>query len=104
MCVGVPMQVVEVHGGYAICHHQGEPQSIDTALVGECQPGDWLMTFLGAAREKMPEAEARQSLAAVSALEAMLRGESVDLDAAFADLLSPPELPAHLRQPKDRPQ
>lgn len=98
MCVGLPMRVVEVHPGHALCEHDGMLHPIDTALVDDVAPGDWLMTFLGAARDKMDETTARQALAATDALAALLRGEAVDLDAAFADLLSrEPTLPAHLQ-------
>jgi hydrogenase expression/formation protein HypC len=66
-------------------------------------PGEWLMTFLGAAREKMDEETALQTLAATDALAALLRGEPVDLDAAFADLIArEPKLPDHL-MPENRP-
>ncbi len=97
MCVGIPMQVVEAGFGYALCDHNGALHRIDTALVGEVAAGEWLMTFLGAARERMDEASARQALAATDALAALMRGEEVDLDAAFADLLArEPSLPDHL--------
>lgn len=97
MCVGLPMRVVEVQPGCALCEHGGQIHPIDTALVGDVAPGDWLMTFLGAARERMDETTARQALAATDALAALLRGEAVDLDAAFADLLArEPTLPEHL--------
>lgn len=97
MCVGLPMRVVEVHGAQALCEHGGALHPIDIALVGDVAPGTWLMTFLGAAREVMDEASARQSLAATDALAALLRGEEVDLDAAFADLIGrEPSLPDHL--------
>lgn len=103
MCVGLPMRVVEGGAGFALCHHDGALHSIDTALVGECAPGEWLMTFLGAAREKMDEETALQTLAATDALAALLRGEAVDLDAAFADLIArQPQLPDHL-MPENRP-
>ena len=97
MCVGLPMRVVEVHPGQALCDHNGALHPIDTALVGDVAPGVWLMTFLGAAREVMDETTALQALAATDALAALLRGEAVDLDAAFADLLArEPTLPEHL--------
>lgn len=97
MCVGLPMRVVEVHGAQALCEHGGALHPIDIALVGDVTPGTWLMTFLGAAREVMDETSARQSLAATDALAALLRGEDVDLDAAFADLIGrEPSLPDHL--------
>jgi hydrogenase expression/formation protein HypC len=65
------------------------------ALVGDVAPGEWLMTFLGAAREKMDET-ARFRPLPPRALDALLRGEPVDLDAAFADLLAREPLPDHL--------
>ncbi|WP_018076060.1 HypC/HybG/HupF family hydrogenase formation chaperone [Novosphingobium nitrogenifigens] len=108
MCVGVPMRVVEVLPGHAVCDYQGDLHQIDTALVGDVEPGEWLMTFLGAARETMDEASARQALSAISALDALMRGEAVDLDAAFADLLArEPQLPDHLLSdpiPSDLPE
>ncbi|MBB6252120.1 HypC/HybG/HupF family hydrogenase formation chaperone [Nitrospirillum iridis] len=97
MCVGVPMQVVEVGSGHARCRSGAELHDIDTSLVGDVAPGTWLMTFLGAAREVMSAEAAQRSLAALAALEAVMRGEPADLDAAFADLIGrEPQLPAHL--------
>lgn len=89
MCLGLPMRVIEVGPGWALCASEGETRRIDTALVGAVVPGDWLMTFLGAAREIMSEAEAGRSTRALNALAAVMRGDPVDLDAAFADLLDP---------------
>lgn len=89
MCIGIPMRVVETAPGWALCASDGDLVRIDTALVGEVQPGAWLMTFLGAAREIMSAEEAERSLAALAALAAVMRGEPADLDAAFADLLDP---------------
>lgn len=89
MCVGVPMRVMETGPGWALCASGDETARIDTALVGDVEPGTWLMTFLGAARDIMSAEEAERSIAALSALAALMRGEAVDLDAAFADLLAP---------------
>lgn len=101
MCVGLPMQVVEMGSGVALCRNPCDPDGplhhIDMALVGTVAPGTWLMTFLDAARETMDEESALQAVYAVRALDALLRGEPVDLDAAFADLLArEPHLPDHL--------
>ncbi|ASG22362.1 HypC/HybG/HupF family hydrogenase formation chaperone [Nitrospirillum viridazoti] len=97
MCIGIPMQVVEVGAGHARCRSGAEILSIDTSLVGDVAPGTWLMTFLGAAREVMSPEAARRSLAALSALEAVMQGRPADLDAAFADLIGrEPQLPGHL--------
>lgn len=99
MCIGIPMQVVEVTPGGALCEARGERRWVDTMLVGAVQPGDWLMTFLGSAREAISAETARRSLDALAALDAVMRGESADLDALFADLLDPkpsfPDLPQY---------
>ena len=104
MCIGIPMQVGSVGPGWALCESGGAAHRVDTSLVGEVAPGTWLMTFLGAAREVMSETAARQSLAAIAALEAVMRGEPADLDAAFADLIGrEPQLPEHLRPATETP-
>ncbi|MCJ2182802.1 HypC/HybG/HupF family hydrogenase formation chaperone [Novosphingobium sp. 1949] len=99
MCLGVPVRVLAIEGpGHALCEDRGTQVLIDTLLVGEVAVGDWLMTFLGAAREKMDEEAARRSLAALTALEAIMNGQEADIAAAFPDLVDrEPQLPPHLR-------
>ena len=97
MCVGIPMRVVEPRGLTALCDGRGELQLIDCALVGAVREGDWLMVFLGAARERMSEEAARQSLDALTALEMVLAGHTDGFDHLFADLIGrEPTLPDHL--------
>ena len=52
MCIGIPMQVIEADGRFALCEGRGERRRINTALVGGVAPGDWLLVFLGDARER----------------------------------------------------
>ncbi len=97
MCIGIPMQVIAAEPGRAWCAARGEACWIDTALVGAVSPGDWLMTFLGAAREPIGAETAQRTLDAIAALEAAMRGEATDFDALFADLVGrEPQLPDHL--------
>lgn len=99
MCIGIPMQVVEPGEGVAICTDGGQEHRIDTRLVGEVEAGEWLMVFLGAARERMSEEASRQTADALRALEMAMRGE-IGFDHLFADLIGrEPQLPEHLRQP-----
>lgn len=99
MCIGIPMQVIEPGEGVAICRGGGEEHRIDTRLVGEVAAGEWLMVFLGAARERMSEETARQTADALKALEMAMRGET-GFEHLFADLIGrEPQLPEHLRQP-----
>jgi hydrogenase expression/formation protein HypC len=51
MCMGIPMQVLEVSPGFARVRGRGETKRVDTALIEPPQPGDWLLIFLDGARE-----------------------------------------------------
>ena len=75
MCIGLPMQVLAPLPGAALClDRQGRQRQIDTALVGACQAGDWLLVFLDAARERLDAARAAEIDATLALLEAALAG------------------------------
>ena len=97
MCLGLPMQVMEMAEGYALCEVDGEVRRIDTLLVGEQQPGTWLLTFLDTAREVLSEEKARQIREALQALDLAMQGEA-GVDHLFTDLVErEPQLPVFLR-------
>ncbi|MBY4677398.1 HypC/HybG/HupF family hydrogenase formation chaperone [Marinobacterium arenosum] len=102
MCIGIPMQVIESHPGFALCDNGGVQQRVDTALVGPQPAGSWLLVFLGAAREVLSEQRARQVRQALLAMKAVADGradEGALLDSLFSDLLKrEPELPPHLAE------
>ncbi len=101
MCLGIPMQVVAVDGGAATCRGRSGTQAIDIALVGPVVPGEWLLTFLGAARGRLEPGEAAQIDRALDALESIERGEVMNVATFFADLVERgPQLPEHLRGQK----
>jgi hydrogenase expression/formation protein HypC len=57
-----------------------------------------VLAYQGSAVRVLTEDEARQTSAALDALDAAFRGES-DVDAFFADLVNrEPVLPAHLKE------
>jgi hydrogenase expression/formation protein HypC len=106
MCLGIPMRVERAGEGRADCvgrHGQG---AIDTTLIGDVEPGDWLLTWLGAARSRLDAAEAARIELALDALVAAQRAAAAGaaaqpFDAAlfFPDLIGrEPELPAHLKE------
>lgn len=99
MCLGIPMQVIEAEESYAVCRgRDGNLARIDTMLVGSVQSGQWLMTFLGGAREILNEQQAEQVNSALNALAAVSQGVS-DVDVHFADLVGrEPQLPDFLRK------
>jgi hydrogenase expression/formation protein HypC len=103
MCIGLPMQIVQGdgRGTFALCESRGVRKRVDMLLLGELPPGTWVLEFHGAARRILREDEALQTLDALDALGAALRGEtdSAAIDARFADLVGrEPQLPEHLRK------
>ncbi len=99
MCVGIPMEVLEVRGTLATCRGRQGTVTLDAALVAPLVPGEWVMTFLGAARAKLSADEAERIGLALDALDAIQRGELTDFAAFFPDLVDrEPQLPEHLRE------
>lgn len=100
MCLGIPMQLVAVEGICGEAVENGAPVLIDLSLTPEARVGDWVLNFLGSAREVLPEAEAHKILAALGGLQSLMQGG--DLGDAFADLEARgPQLPPHLQAALD---
>ncbi len=100
MCVGDPMRLATING---IAGTTEDGQVIDLSLTPDARPGDWLLVFLGTAREILPEDEALKTRAAVNGLRALMQGG--DLGTAFADLEArSPALPPHLQAALDAGQ
>ena len=51
MCIGIPMKIIGVNAGFAVAEGFGEQRRVNTALVGECSVGQWVIVFLNDARE-----------------------------------------------------
>ena len=97
MCIGVPMQVVEMQGSYAICEADGKREQVDMLLVGDQPPGTWILNFLGGAREVLSPENAQHIRSALLALGDVMQGEQ-QVDHLFADLVDrEPQLPDHLK-------
>lgn len=100
MCIGIPLQVlqIEADGDYALCGDGEQQERIDLRLVGAQPAGAWVLAFNGAARRVLDAAEAAQIRSALQALSAALQGQTEGFDALFADLVGrEPQLPEHLR-------
>lgn len=100
MCMGIPMQVMEMRGTHALCEANGQTELIDMILVGDQVQGTWILNFLGAAREILDPESAKQIRQALAALQAIhqISDPQVQLDELFADLIGrEPPLPEHLR-------
>lgn len=92
------MQVIGVEGSFARCTGRDGTQRIGTLLVGDVEAGQWLLVFLGMAREIIDAERAAQVDAALDALQLIAQGDQ-DIDHCFADLLGrEPQLPEFLRK------
>ncbi len=83
MCIGMPMQVTAVEPGHALCEGRGERRRVNTALVGDVAPGDWLLVFLGDAREHIDAERALEVNAALDLVLGAMQGQGADGDAGF---------------------
>ena len=83
MCIGIPMQVIESDGRFALCEGRGERRRINTALVGEVVPGDWLLVFLDDAREPIDAARAAEVNAALDLVLGAMQGADLAVDIDF---------------------
>lgn len=100
MCVGIPMQLIAIDGIAGQAIDKGAPQLLDLSLLPEARVGDWVLGFLGTAREILPETEALLILKALDGLSAIMAGG--DAGSAFADLEArAPQLPPHLQAALD---
>lgn len=103
MCLALPMQVIRMEGSTALCQGSHGVERVDTMLTGVLQPGQWILSFLGAAREVIDAPRAAQVSAALAALQSILNAQgSADaaalVDLHFSDLVGrEPQLPAFLR-------
>ena len=100
MCLGVPMQLVSVDGIAGMARDGASVELVDLSLTPDARPGDWVLIFLGAAREVMDEAEAMAMRRALDGLRSLMSGGG--LGDAFADLDNrTPTLPPHLQAALD---
>lgn len=110
MCLAMPMQVIRMEGMHALCAGPSGEERIDTLLTGPLLPGQWVLCFLGAAREVVDPERAAQVTNALRMLGALTQLHQVDsgvamatsfddlLQTGFADLIDrEPQLPEHLR-------
>ena len=88
MCMGVPMRVIEAGPGSAVCEGAGQRRRIDTMLVGDVQPGTWVLVFIDAAREIISPEDARRISDALESLASVMSGGDGNVDALFADIIA----------------
>lgn len=96
MCIGIPMQVIEADGRFALCEGRGERRRINTALLGQVQAGDWLLVFLDDAREAIDAERATEVNAALDLVLGAMQGAALpdDVDFALPSQMSPEQMRA----------
>ena len=96
MCIGIPMQVIEAAGRFALCEGRGERRRINTALVGTVVPGDWLLVFLDDAREAIDADRAAEVNTALDLVLSAMQGNAAmgDVDFALPSQMSPEQMKA----------
>ena len=88
MCIGIPMRVRTAEPGRASCVGRGGVRTVSTALVGACEPGEWLLVFLDTARERIDATRAAEIDATLDLLEHAMSG-----GAQLAPPVAPPVVP-----------
>ena len=88
MCIGIPVQIIEQREFTAICRGRdgGPDQEVNTMLIGPQPEGTWVLNFLGTAREVLTESDAKKIDDGLKALDAVMRGEEINVDDYFPDL------------------
>ena len=85
MCIGIPMQILSIEPGHAICSGRGEQRRVRTLLVAQPAVGDWVLVFLDSVRERIDARRAAEIDATLDLLAAAQAGaESHTTAAAFA--------------------
>lgn len=80
MCLGIPMQIVEVNGYVARCEAKGVERDVSLFLLQHepLAPGDFVVVHVGYAIQKIAEQEARS---AWQIYDEMLAAEGKPVDA-----------------------
>jgi hydrogenase expression/formation protein HypC len=78
MCLGIPGVIAEMTNeppGFATVEMAGVRRAVDTSLLNDVRPGDWVLVHLGFALTKMDAEEARAVLGLIGAQSLAEDGE-----------------------------
>ncbi|BAZ94663.1 hydrogenase assembly protein HypC [Thiohalobacter sp. COW1] len=80
MCLGIPMQVLNVDGFVAQCEAKGVQRDVSLFLLQDepLAPGDFVMVHVGYAIQKMSAQEARSAWELYDEMLGQLEGGGVD--------------------------
>ena len=100
MCIAIPMQVTRTEPGHAWVTARGEDQRVNTALVGERAVGDWVLVFLGSAREHIDAERAAEVNALLDLIRQPGAGDAIDLGFDLPSAMSAEQLAAFAGTPQ----
>ncbi len=66
MCLGIPMQIVEIQGDVGYVQSGGVKRKVGLMLIEDAKVGDWVIVHAGFAIEKVKEDEAIRTLELIS--------------------------------------
>ncbi len=109
MCIGIPMQVQSISPGHALVVGADHAERVNTDLVGDCQPGDWVLVFLGSVRERISPERAAEVQATLLLVQASMSGQydaATPAHAAFdlPSAMGPEQLAALLGSSQNQPR
>ena len=83
MCLGIPMQILEVDGFIAHCEAKGIKREVSLFLLQDdnVAPGDFVMVHVGYAIQRMSEQEARSAWELYDEMLEQMEPQSVVTDA-----------------------
>ena len=105
MCIAIPMQVTRTEPGHAwvignVGNGHGDEQRVNTALVGERAVGDWVLVFLGSAREHIDAERAAEVNALLDLIRQPGAGDAIELGFDLPSAMSADQLAAFAGTPQ----
>jgi len=87
MCIGVPVQIVEMQDLMAVCKGRNGEEVVNMMLIGPQPEGTWILNFLGSGREVLSADEAEKINSALDGLTEIMNGnQDIDVDKYFPEI------------------
>jgi hydrogenase expression/formation protein HypC len=69
MCIGVPMEVIEINDNMGVAELNGVKREVGLMLMEDIQLGDWVLIHAGFAISKLNREEAEETLSLLKEAE-----------------------------------
>lgn len=77
MCLGIPMKIIEIKGESAVAEAGSVRKQIRIDLIGDVNPGDYVLIHTGYAIEKIDREEALETIDLLRQVYRAGRGDGV---------------------------